>query len=343
MHLLPLRKEDGGRGKETSFYIALKEGRSLDKLNFALKESGLCEHDEAINKEMMASFINFLHDEPLPSWGKYVGPGTGNSVLHLACWEGMDVTVVERLLQLGANINFKSQGNGYVPLHLACHSGSVELVTLLLDNGCNPNEREDFRRISPLDFACVSNRKNVVKVLLDRGANMHETDDEGSNALHNASCVKDCKDIAELLLDRGANIHEKDNDGWNSLHYASKWNNLGTAELFLDRGINIHEADDTGWTSLHFGSWEGHKDFVQLLLNRGANTHTRNNDGNNSRCLALMKGFVDVATILTRWQFTMAVIILKELGLLHHLACSTMIDLWEFIEENYDEQELTLD
>ncbi len=85
------------------------------------------ESDNAI-ADAITDTINFLNsDKQLSGWneseGIYSGTGIGDSALHLACWKGVSSQIIERLLELGADVNLKSSGDGYNSLMLASSNG----------------------------------------------------------------------------------------------------------------------------------------------------------------------------------------------------------------------------
>jgi hypothetical protein len=201
-----------------ALYVAVEEG-SLEKLNEAAAGG---------------ADVNFLSHKRLPGWSEdYRGSGTGNSVLHLACWLGLDRSIINRLLDLGSDIHLKSLDDGYSPIHTAIKSGNAELVAHLLGKGCNPNAKDNF----------------------------------GFTPLMWKSCL-DFKAVAELLLDRGADISDRNSDGNTSLVFACEGGHKEVVELLLDRGADI--TNENGETCLMLASEGGHEKVVGLLLDRGA-------------------------------------------------------------------------
>ncbi|XP_039993937.1 nuclear factor of kappa light polypeptide gene enhancer in B-cells inhibitor, alpha b [Xiphias gladius] len=62
----------------------------------------------------------------------------GQNCLHLASVHGF-LSLVENMVELGADINAKEQHNGRGALHLAVAQQNLSLVKLLLKKGANPN------------------------------------------------------------------------------------------------------------------------------------------------------------------------------------------------------------
>ncbi|WP_342276058.1 ankyrin repeat domain-containing protein [Spiroplasma endosymbiont of Nebria brevicollis] len=58
--------------------------------------------------------------------------GNGETLLHLAVWEGY-VDVVKELLKKGANINLPDTASSRTPIHLAVKRNNIKMVKILLD------------------------------------------------------------------------------------------------------------------------------------------------------------------------------------------------------------------
>lgn len=261
---------------------------NLDKINKAVANGG---------------DVNFFIYKELPGWKKYryEGSGLGNSALHLACWKGLSRQIIERLLELGADVNLKSLLDGYNAIMCASRKGY----------------------------------RDIVELLLDRGANIHEKNNNGINALIYASS-KGHKDIVELLLDRGADIKEKDCVGSNALLYASYYGHRDVVELLLDQGADIHDKNNEGGNALMEASLDGHCGVAKLLLERGMNISEKVNDGYSAYSLAKLCNNVNFIYILERWPVTMWIIALQNLWVYHQLDASSTEDLWQYIGSEQD-------
>jgi serine/threonine-protein phosphatase 6 regulatory ankyrin repeat subunit B len=294
---------------------------NLDKINKAVANGG---------------DVNFFIYKELPGWKKYryEGSGLGNSALHLACWKGLSRQIIERLLELGADVNLKSLLDGYNAIMCASRKGYRDIVELLLDRGANIHEKNN-KGINALMCASSEGHKDIVELLLDRGANIHEKNNNGINALIYASS-KGHKDIVELLLDRGADIKEKDCVGSNALLYASYYGHRDVVELLLDQGADIHDKNNEGGNALMEASLDGHCGVAKLLLERGMNISEKVNDGYSAYSLAKLCNNVNFIYILERWPVTMWIIALQNLWVYHQLDASSTEDLWQYIGSEQD-------
>lgn len=91
-----------------------------------------------------------------------------NSTLLSVAVTHLKMDIVERLIQLGADIN-KTSMNGITPLNFACHYSMVDMVDFLLKNGADCEIPNRFN-VFPLTKACVEGCDEIIKMLLEIGA-----------------------------------------------------------------------------------------------------------------------------------------------------------------------------
>lgn len=89
---------------------------------------------------------------------------------------------VERLIQIGANVNFNDSYTNWTPLISACMEGHIEIVDSLINHSADINMANNNGK-TPLMAASESGHANVVELLLKRGANVHYSNYNGFNAL----------------------------------------------------------------------------------------------------------------------------------------------------------------
>lgn len=77
-----------------------------------------------------------------------------------------NLTIVKRLLSLGANVNSSTSTNSH-PLRAACYDGHYDIVSVLLDHGADINMTNRHGHTS-LMIAAFRNHLNVVQLLLTR-------------------------------------------------------------------------------------------------------------------------------------------------------------------------------
>lgn len=115
-----------------------------------------------------------------------------------------DIEGIEKLLQAGANVNVKIDGDGS-PLISASRANSIAAARLLLDRGADPNIAVPGDG-SPLIGAAREGAVKVMSLLLDRGANIELVVPGDENALISA-CAAGHLDAVKFLVERGANVN----------------------------------------------------------------------------------------------------------------------------------------
>lgn len=174
--------------------------------------------------------------------------------LHLAA-SGGHVDVGKELLDNGADIDANTVvgrwKDGYSPICLAAKGGHVAFVALLVERGCQ-------MRGMPLHLACHAGHLDVVTLLLntEKGANSldsmirleHNT--RADRPLSHAARAGHV-DIVKLLIARGADVNGRNDDAATPLHAACS----GTAAevvrvLVEDPRVDVLAMDDDGRTAL---------------------------------------------------------------------------------------------
>jgi ankyrin repeat protein len=106
-------------------------------------------------------------------------------------------------------------GDGKIPLHLACKRQDVEMVKVLLGYG-SECQSYDVKQRTPLHLACTTGNVDLVQTLTLQGAK---------------------SDVTDTL-------------GRTPVHYAADRNQAGVLEFFIERGIDVTTEDATGMTPL---------------------------------------------------------------------------------------------
>jgi len=151
-----------------------------------------------------------------PNIGKQ---NTGYTALHFAC-EGGHFQTVKLLLDHKGDINRvarmsatggKECGDGSTPLHCACTSNRLDLISAMCDG--------------------IPIKGSVIR------ADIHKVDGIGQTALHRAS--EKCTDkILACLLNKGAEVDARNLLGETPLHNAVYAHNESTVEFLLNRGAD---------------------------------------------------------------------------------------------------------
>lgn len=124
----------------------------------------------------------------------------GYSALQMAAaCKNAEPSVIEDLIQKGADVHHKSEKDGYTSLHYACMSGTPDVVKLLIDKGADVNA-VDKKGTTPLMLAVKSNSIPKVEILLERGADIHLLDKKKKTAKsYVKGLLKKDKNMTELL------------------------------------------------------------------------------------------------------------------------------------------------
>jgi ankyrin repeat protein len=96
----------------------------------------------------------------------------GRTVLHVAA-EKEHATVVELLLQKGAELDSKDKEYGQTALHVTAENGHEAVLKLLIEkDSVDPDSKYTFYSWTPLWWAAANGYEAVVKLLLEKGADL---------------------------------------------------------------------------------------------------------------------------------------------------------------------------
>ncbi|MBU0691324.1 ankyrin repeat domain-containing protein [bacterium] len=177
---------------------------------------------------------------------------------------------VKALLKRGAALDYHP--SHVQPLHLACDTAGVAIVTLLLRQDLDINAIDRFG-LSPLGHAILHRRPATARVLLDRGADPNSIWTYDSPLL--ALAAQFDSTCFELLLKSGADLTLAHRSEWPPLHAAAANGQLGLIQRLLDLGIAIDLARPNGSTPLAEAALQGQTAAVQFLLDHGADPTVR--------------------------------------------------------------------
>jgi ankyrin repeat protein len=200
------------------------------------------------------------------------------------CTQG-DLLEVKKLLQTGhVDINSVSSPGDRTPLHCACLSGNLQLVTYLLTNGANMNA-QNLGGLTPLHIACDRNLSEICLKLIHHGADIEMPNKSGNNSLH-LLCFHDCTQLFQdiLMLPRtvvkSLDIDMKNSEGLTYMHIAVLRNNLPLVQflstypsLVNARESKLHESP------LHLSCQHGFYEISECLLSCHAFINARNDHG----------------------------------------------------------------
>lgn len=223
------------------------------------------------------------------------GPG-GLGVMHAAAKLGRQ-GALDLLLELGGDVNLRTNESHQTPLMLATNTGvEPAIIRKLVGAGADVNAI-DQSGDSALVMAVRRNDFEVTRILLDAQANYEINDRFGQTPLILAT-RKGNAEMAMLLLDSGANINQKDMNGQTAFVAAIRSGRRAIAPLLAARGVDLESRDKQGMTPLMVAAAEGDDDTVKLLLERGAKPHSRDRFGLNAAARAERAGKTKVSELL---------------------------------------------
>jgi ankyrin repeat protein len=165
----------------------------------------------------------------------------------------------------------------------AVKEGDINIVTRLINKGANVNYRKKEGQITPLDCAVVLGKLDIVKLLISNGADINSRTPNGYTALLIAAANwPHDPDIIDTLIRHGADVNAKSFvERWTPLLYASNkaLHNEPVIKMLVEAGAQINDHNVFGETPLMYAAAFGSEGLVDYLLNNGADPKATNEDG----------------------------------------------------------------
>jgi ankyrin repeat protein len=133
----------------------------------------------------------------------------GSSPLQEAvCCKNIELASIGRLLQKGADINYKDPKIGWTSLHYATSAESIAVVKLLINKGADINARNN-QGATPLLVAVQHDSLPITKLLLARGADVNLYDSKQKKAMFYAKGFSAKKKEMTKLLQNADRIRQE--------------------------------------------------------------------------------------------------------------------------------------
>lgn len=261
----------------------------------------LVEHGSCFNVGLWASYAIFRAAEDSKRLSVTdIRASDGSTNLHIACEAG-DVSLVERMITMGASLN-KQRKDGFYPLHIAADHGNCKLIRLLIKSGASVNatSRSGYE---PMLAAIDRGHFEAAGILLASGA--QPTIFPPNEPPPHARVLYFPEHplipgLLERLLMAGSNIRWRDGNGFTILHLAASHGSIDYMRLLLRIDIlNPGAISNKGYTPLWCAAHNGHVGVVKLLLEEGVDTsaHPQRECG-TALSIALHKGWNEVVETL---------------------------------------------
>lgn len=245
----------------------------------------------------------------------------GQSALVWCCSMNLE-DVVDRMLELGVDLDATGCSVGSTGLSTAANCGHESIVKKLLAKGADPSILDSHGK-NALVKACERGYESIVDILLERstaldkdrgllaataydqlhvvekltqnGADVNYQDEKSQSPLLVAAS-KGHLSICQYLLGKGADLTTKDQQGCSALYRACEGGHLDVVKLLIEEhGADIEDQDARQRGVLSVALEKARVGVVEYLLSRGINPLTRDKLGNTPLRFAISMGLEDIA------------------------------------------------
>jgi len=196
---------------------------------------------------------------------------------------------IEKLIDLGINLNSKDTQEGQTALILAVMKNNKEIAEKLINAGADLNAQDARFGTTALMGA----HAEIVDKLLATGADPNAQDNNGTTALMRAS-RDGYAEIVDKLLAAGADPNAQDNNGTTALIWASMMNHAEIVDKLLAAGADPNMKAHNGTTALMLSLVMNHAEIVDKLLAAGADQNAQDNNGATALMGAARYGLIDM-------------------------------------------------
>ena len=168
--------------------------------------------------------------------------------------ENGNVAIVEGLLKAGADPN--AAASGQTALHVAAHTGNVEVAKVLVAHGATVDAEEAWFSETPLMLAAAGHHPAMVEFLAEVGANV------------NAVAV-----VSQITIAPGfpnQSFAQVPRGGLTPLMFAAREGCRECVQVLVEAGADVNYEDPAWATSLNLAVYNAHFDTAALLLELGA-------------------------------------------------------------------------
>ncbi|MEI6056192.1 MAG: ankyrin repeat domain-containing protein [Lentisphaerota bacterium] len=171
-------------------------------------------------------------------------------------------TMVELLLNSGANPNYELPDTGETPLIIAARYGNNKIVELLVADGANLNSKDDGK-MSALDWAITNKYWDCSATLINKGAFVNDGDKSSRPML--LVMVSKKFDIADMLIAKGENINSLAYNTMPLVVWCAKNNNYEAVKYLISKGVRINKRDASGQNALDYAILNKDQPMIDIL------------------------------------------------------------------------------
>lgn len=178
--------------------------------------------------------LNFIVRDKLYRHG---GIRVANDILKFAAKRGF-VSVANRALAYGAEIDAATGHDYETALMIACRSKKMNMIEYLVNHGANINNSGSRDGGTPLLLSAWSQDIEAVKYLIAKGADGNVRNRYGETALHLAVKKDNLPLVEHILKTTAVDVNSTCVGGFTPLLSALRARNMPIARMLLDRGAN---------------------------------------------------------------------------------------------------------
>ncbi|KAI9672656.1 MAG: hypothetical protein M1831_000091 [Alyxoria varia] len=215
---------------------------------------------------------------------------------------------------------------GQTALHVAAETGNLELVIYCIRNGALLNIDDEARRV-PLHLAVHSDSDDIVRTLVSKGADATARDANGKRPIDYAQPDS----LISWILQYGANLEVRsDDERVTALYYFAAIGDVSAVRTLLNQNAATDFADQAGRTPLIIAAERGHAVIVDMLLVSGAvDVDTKTTDEGTALGLAISNGHLAVVQILLTHDADTELLTKEGCASLHIAAHAANLDVLE--------------
>ncbi|SCU80849.1 LAMI_0B03928g1_1 [Lachancea mirantina] len=216
-----------------------------------------------------------------------------------ACQNG-DLNAIKELLDSGV-IDIKHdfyEKERISGLHWASINNRMSIVQYLIQRGADVNFAGGDLNATPLHWASRYGYVYIVDLLMKSGADTTLTDDQGFNVFHLAINSSNIMLVIYLLyfgVGDTIDINSTDSNGRTALLWAAYQGDSLSVKALLDFKADSKICDDSGFSPLHWGTVKGQSMVLQLLMGNGDDVFQKTGDGKD--CFTISRELSTVASL----------------------------------------------